>query len=103
MRAYLISDNHDTIVGMRLAGIEGEIVLGRDDAAAAAERALEMKDLALLVITEKAASLIPEIIQSQRERGDLPILVEIPDRHGSRRGADFLTRYVREAIGVKME
>ena len=26
MRFYLISDNADTLVGMRLAGIEGELV-----------------------------------------------------------------------------
>ena len=43
-----------------------------------------------------------EIIQQLRERGDLPLVVEIPDRFGTKRGPDFLTRYVQEAIGVKM-
>lgn len=103
MRAYLVSDNHDTLVGMRLAGVDGVVVHGREATAAAVEEVLDKKDIAVLVITEKAAALIPEIVQSQREHGDLPILVEIPDRHGSRRGTDFLTKYVREAIGVKME
>lgn len=103
MKAYLISDNHDTLVGMRLAGVDGVVVHGREATAAAVEAALDKKDIAVLVVTEKAAALIPEIVQSRREHGELPILVEIPDRHGSRRGADFLTKYVREAIGVKME
>ncbi|MEE1127421.1 MAG: ATP synthase subunit F, partial [Acutalibacteraceae bacterium] len=26
MKFYLISDNHDTVTGLRLAGIEGEVV-----------------------------------------------------------------------------
>jgi len=32
----------------------------------------------------------------------LPIIVEIPDRHGTRRPPDFLTRYIRESIGIKI-
>lgn len=99
----MVSDNRDTLVGMRLAGIEGVIAHGRSETIDAVNAALAMKDVAILAITEKAAELVPEIVQEQREHGDLPILVEIPDRHGSRRGDDFLTRYVRDAIGVKIE
>lgn len=103
MRAYLISDNHDTLVGMRLAGIEGVVVHGYDETSRAVKEVLVYKDVAILVITEKAAELVPEIMRGLREHGDLPIVVEIPDRHGMKRGADFLTGYVRDAIGVKME
>lgn len=103
MRAFLISDSHDTLVGMRLAGIEGMVVHGQSETSRALTAALLMEDIAILAITEKAAALVPDIIQKQREHGDLPILVEIPDRHGTKRGSDFLTKYVRDAIGVKME
>ncbi|MDR3255041.1 MAG: V-type ATP synthase subunit F [Synergistaceae bacterium] len=103
MRAYLISDNHDTLVGMRLAGIEGVVVHGFDETSRAMKEVLLQKDVAIIAITEKAASHVPEMMQSLREHGELPIVVEIPDRHGTKRGSDFLTRYVRDAIGVKME
>ena len=98
MKAYLVSDNHDSLVGMRLAGI----VHTPDETYAAIEAALKMRNLAILAITEKAAEMAEEIIQQLRERGDLPLVVEIPDRFGTKRGPDFLTRYVQEAIGVKM-
>ncbi|MCL2683604.1 MAG: V-type ATP synthase subunit F [Synergistaceae bacterium] len=103
MKAYLISDNHDTLVGMRLAGIEGIAVHGYEQANEAMTAALERPDLAILAVTEKIAELLPETIQRLREQGDLPIVVEIPDRHGTKRSPDFLTKYVRDAIGVKME
>jgi V/A-type H+-transporting ATPase subunit F len=103
VRAYLISDNHDTLVGMRLAGIEGVVVHGFDETSRAMKEVLLQKDVAIIAITEKAASHVPEMMQSLREHGELPIVVEIPDRHGTKRGSDFLTRYVRDAIGVKME
>ena len=31
-----------------------------------------------------------------------PLIVEIPDRHGGGRAKDSITRYVREAIGIKI-
>ena len=103
MKVYLISDNHDTLVGMRLAGIEGVVVSGYEEASKAMAAALERPDAAILAVTEKVAELLPETIQRLREHGELPIVVEIPDRHGTKRSPDFLTKYVRDAIGVKME
>lgn len=102
MKAFLVSDNHDSLVGMRLAGIEGCLVHTEDEAFNAISSALKMKGLAILAVTEKAAQLAPSMIQQLRERDTLPLVVEIPDRFGTRRGEDFLTRYVQEAIGVKM-
>ena len=103
MKAYLISDNHDTLVGMRLAGIEGVVVHGQEETSEALAAVLERQDVAILAVTEKIAELLPEAMQKLREQNDLPIVVEIPDRHGTKRSPDFLTKYVRDAIGVKME
>jgi V/A-type H+-transporting ATPase subunit F len=103
VKAFLISDNHDTLVGMRLAGIEGVVAHGRDEASEAMASALERRDVAILAVTEKISELLPETIQRLREQGELPIVIEIPDRHGTKRSPDFLTKYVRDAIGVKME
>ena len=102
MKAFLVSDNHDSLVGMRLASIQGCLVHTSDETFAAIDMALKTPDLAILAITEKAAEMAPDIIQQLRERGELPLVVEIPDRFGTKRGPDFLTRYVQEAIGVKM-
>lgn len=102
MKAFLVSDNHDSLVGLRLAGIEGMLVHTPDETYAAIEAVLAMHDVAILAITEKAAAMAPDIIRQLREHGDLPLVVEIPDRGGSTRGPDFLTRYVRDAIGVKV-
>ena len=103
MKAFLISDNHDTLVGMRLAGIEGVVAHDRGEASEAMAAALKRRDVAILAVTEKISELLPETIQRLREQGELPIVIEIPDRHGTKRSPDFLTGYVRDAIGVKME
>jgi V/A-type H+-transporting ATPase subunit F len=102
MRAFLVSDNHDTVVGLRLAGIPGVIVHGPEETTEAVLDALKVPELGLLVVTEKAAAAAPEIVGHLRERGELPLVVVIPDRHGTSRDSDYLTRYVRDAIGVKL-
>ncbi|MDR1741611.1 MAG: V-type ATP synthase subunit F [Synergistaceae bacterium] len=103
MKGFLISDNHDTLVLLKLAGIGGVVVHGPAETSRAVESALAMKDVGVLLITEVAAESIPDKVMEIRSKVTLPLLIEIPDRHGSRRGADFLSRYIREAIGVKME
>ncbi|WP_029166344.1 V-type ATP synthase subunit F [Aminiphilus circumscriptus] len=104
MRAFLVSDNHDSLVGMRIAGIDGVLVRSGDETRRVVRELIEKdRDLGILVFTEKAAAAVPDLMKQLREHGGLPLIVEIPDRHGFDRGADFLTRYVKDAIGVRME
>ncbi len=102
MRAFLVSDNLDSLVGLRLAGIEGIVAREPDEVRNAIRSALEDPELGILVLTEKIAETVPDLVQSLRERGELPLVVEVPDRHGMHRAADFLTAYVRDAIGVNL-
>ena len=51
MRFYLISDNVDTQVGMRLAGIEGVVVHEADEVRRELTKAMEMEDVAVVLIT----------------------------------------------------
>ena len=102
MKMYLISDNVDTFTGMRLAGIEGAVVHGKEELKAELERVLQDKDIAIIVLTEKFGQEYPELIKEARENHSLPLLVEIPDRHGTQREANFITSYVNEAIGLKI-
>ncbi len=102
MNIYLISDNIDTQTGMRLAGIDGCVVHEKDELKAALNNALSDKEIGIILITEKLSFEFPEIIDDIKLNRKLPLLVEIPDRHGSGRRADFITSYVSEAIGLKL-
>ncbi len=102
MKMYLISDNIDTCTGMRLAGIEGAVVHKKEELKAELNRAMADKDIAVVVLTEKFGQEFPEVIAEARQGRSLPLLIEIPDRHGTTRGENFITSYVNEAIGVKL-
>ncbi len=102
MKIFLISDNVDTQTGMRLAGVEGVVVHERDELRQALETTLADKDIGIILLTEKFGREFPDIIDDVKLNHRLPLIIEIPDRHGTGRKADFITSYVNEAIGLKL-
>ncbi|MDY3251182.1 MAG: V-type ATP synthase subunit F [Candidatus Choladocola sp.] len=102
MIMYLISDNVDTLTGMRLAGVEGCVVHERQELKEALERVLEDPQVGIILLTEKFGREFPDIINDVRLNRKFPLLIEIPDRHGTGRRQDFITSYVNEAIGLKL-
>ncbi|HEX2986016.1 MAG TPA: V-type ATP synthase subunit F [Caproiciproducens sp.] len=102
MRFYLISDNVDTQIGLRLAGIDGIVVHEAAEVQKALKQAMEMEDVAVVLITETLRALCPELVDHLKLNQKRPLIVEIPDRHGNGRTKDSISRYVREAIGVKI-
>ena len=102
MKFYLISDNVDTKMGMRFAGIEGVVVHEEDEVRRELEKAIENEDIAVILMTEKLVSLCPDIVYNLKKKKKKPLIVEIPDRHGNGRTKDSITKYVQDAIGVKL-
>lgn len=102
MKMFLISDNIDTQTGMRLAGVEGIVVHEREELRQALDDALANTEIGIILLTEKFGKEYPDIIDHVKLSHKLPLLIEIPDRHGTGRKPDFITSYVNEAIGLKL-
>ncbi len=102
MRFMLISDNHDTAMGMRLAGIDGVIVHQPQEVERALKEAVDQEDVGIVLVTERLVALCPDLVYDIKMNRRRPLIVEIPDRHGNGRSEDSITRYVREAIGVSL-
>ncbi len=102
MKFFLLSDNIDTQMGMRLAGIEGVVIHERDEVLRELEKAMHDKEVAVILMTTKLVQTCPEIISEIKLRQPKPLIVEIPDRHGSTKIGETINRYVSEAIGVKL-
>ena len=85
MKFFLISDNVDTVTGMRLAGIEGVVVHEAQETERVLMKAMDDKDIAVILMTRPS-----------------PIISEIPDRHADMDVTASISRYVQEAIGIKL-
>lgn len=102
MRMYLISDNVDTLTGMRLAGISGVVIHSREHLKEQLNISVADKEIGIILITEKLGKEFPDIINEVKLHRRLPLIVEIPDRHGTGRSKEFISEYVSQAIGLKL-
>lgn len=102
MKFKLISDNHDTAMGMRLAGIDGVVVHTAEEVKRELHAATQSEDIGIVLMTEGLVKLCPDLIYDIKMNVSRPLIVEIPDRHADGRSENSIARYVREAIGVKI-
>lgn len=102
MKFYLISDNIDTQMGMRIAGIEGVVAHSREHVEQELDKAVEDKDVAVVLMTEKLVELCHDKVYDIKLNRRRPLIVEIPDRHGNSGVVESISRYVEEAIGIKL-
>ena len=64
MKMFLISDNVDTLTGMRLAGIPGVVVHRKDELMRAFDEALADKEIGIILLTEKFGRDFPDYVNS---------------------------------------
>lgn len=102
MKTYLICDNIDTQVGMRLAGVKGVVVHTREEVLNELNKAASSSEIGIILVTEKLASLAGKEIDKLKLSVGIPLVVVIPDRHGTNRSKDSITKYVKESIGLKI-
>lgn len=102
MKFFLISDNVDTLVGMRLAGITGVVVHTREDTLEALDGAFADEENAIVLITDRLTSLCRDEVYGYKLTRHRPLIVTIPDRHGSLSVTESIDEYVREAIGIRI-
>ena len=102
MKSYLISDNRDTWVGMRLCGIDGAILHEREEVLDTLKKIMASPEIGIVILTEKIVDLAYEEIMDYKMKCKKPLIIEIPDRHGSARGTDVITSYIRESVGIRI-
>ncbi|MBQ2823884.1 MAG: V-type ATP synthase subunit F [Oscillospiraceae bacterium] len=102
MRFYLISDNVDTRIGMRLAGIDGVVVHEREEVKEKLLEAMEDKNNAVILITEKLVNMCSETVHDLKLNRKSPLILEIPDRHSTSDITENISRYIESAIGLKL-
>ena len=102
MKCFLISDNIDTQMGMRMAGVNGVVVHEREEVLSALDKAVNDESIAIILITKKLIDLCNAEIYDFKLNRRSPLIVEIPDRHGNSHISDTISEYVSEAIGIKI-
>lgn len=102
MQMYLISDNHDTLTGFRLCGIDGVRANDRETFLPLLEKVTKNSKIGVLLVTGRLYELAKDKINEIKLTRRTPLIVTIPDSFSREKGVDFIKEYVHEAIGVSM-
>jgi V/A-type H+/Na+-transporting ATPase subunit F len=102
MKFFLISDNTDTQMGLRLAGIDGVVVHTREQVLSELNIAIQDDSIAIVLMTTLTVATAPGEIAELKLKLSKPLIVEIPDRHGSAKIGETIDAYISEAIGIKI-
>ena len=76
MKFFLISDNIDTQMGLRLAGIEGVVVHERHEMLETLEKVMHDDEVAIVLLTTKLIELCPDVISEIKLKQKKPLIVE---------------------------
>lgn len=102
MKMYLLSDNVDTLVGMRLAGVDGALVHTADEVFSVMKHALEDCSIGILLVTKKLYSEFSEKLPEILAAHQTPLIVQIPDRHGSDGSTNVIAEGIKKATGIQI-
>lgn len=101
MKFYVIGDE-DTVLGFNLVGIEGDIVQTPEEVKASLQKTFQMKDMGIIIISERLASSARELVNQYMYKTTFPLIIEIPDRLGPLERKGTVRDMIRSAIGVRL-
>ena len=101
MKSILISDNKDTIVGLRLANIDGVLVTSDEEINSRFEEAVADENIGIIIITENVFEVLKDKVLELKRVGNKQLIVTIPGREGLK-DKNFIMRYIKESIGIKI-
>ncbi|MDL2327144.1 V-type ATP synthase subunit F [Ruminococcaceae bacterium OttesenSCG-928-A11] len=102
MKYFLISDNIDTLAGLRMVGVNGVVVHEQDEVRAAIQKASADEEVGLILITSRLFAEYRTMIFDYKMHQRKPLIVEMPDRHSGDNVADSIKQYIQEVVGIKL-
>lgn len=101
MNFYLLSDDPDSIIGLRLAGIQGKLLQDSENALDEIEKISSDKNIGMILITPGIAKKLGSSLTELKKK-NLPLITEIPDSNPQNTSSNNVTDYIRNAVGIKL-
>jgi V/A-type H+-transporting ATPase subunit F len=99
---YSIIGDEDTVLGFGMVGVSGKVAENADEAERAFLALLKDKETSIIIITERIADMIRSTVDKYLFTVSFPLIVEIPDRKGTKAGRPGIKEMVNTAIGLKL-
>ena len=103
MKLFCISDDILIKNGMRLAGIEGDLLQpSKKELEDYIDNIIKNKEIAVVLITENLANLCEDRISKIKTTIKKPLIVTIPNRNSEFAITNKIKKYISESIGINI-
>ena len=99
MRMFLISDNTDSQMGFRLAGVEGVVVHDKKSLMEHVDAVIEDPSIGILLITTILFDMNRDVLLDLKLNLKHPLIVEVSDRHQSHEVQSMIDETIAKIIG----
>ncbi len=100
MKFFLLSDNLDTLLGMRLAGVNGALVQTEEELKNNLREVLEDSKIAIVLLTSNVVGMCKEYVLDLKLRIKSPLLVEIPSGTDAGKYGGSMVDYIHKTTGM---
>lgn len=102
MHSFIITESRDSLLGMRLAGVDGVRLKEPDALEKAFKKAVRDSNIAIVFMTELAYDRIRPVVDDYKQKNHFPLITIIPDRDGFHdpERKNIVSHYIKQSVGL---
>lgn len=101
MKSFVLCEKKETLLSMRLAGIEGKILSSQEETEQSIEELLIDESIGLILVSENILNLSRDYIMDKKMSQKKTLIVQIPEPEGLQ-DKEYIMKYIKNSIGIKI-
>lgn len=101
MKSYVLCDKEETLLTMRFAGIDGEIVKTKEEIKDRVKALLTDEETGIVILSENVFDKSRDFIMAKKLEEKKKLIIHIPEPEGLT-DKDYIMRYIKNSIGIKL-
>lgn len=102
MKSFLITKERETLVGLRLSGIQGEIIKDSHKILEKIDALIKDESIGIILITQSIFTDMQEEIIKRKLEATETLIISIP-AFGETLNRNLITNHIKESIGLDFE
>lgn len=102
MKSLVISCDDELLVALRMSGFEGVFCQNQETLKQVFNERVQDKNIGMILLGEDDFNIVKDRVIEIKEKPRSPLVVTVPGRNGFQE-KDFILKYVKDAIGIKLD
>ncbi|MDM8534316.1 V-type ATP synthase subunit F [Clostridiaceae bacterium HSG29] len=101
MRSIIVTDNDETIVGLRLAGVEGRMIEDNEDFLNVIDELISDENIGIIMITQGIFTRYQDELLLRKLKEKETLIIEIPG-FNEKVKKSLISEHIQSSIGLKL-